>query len=188
MIANSTRLILPVLCLIFGFYGQRAMTQQSEEKEMPKMKLTSPAFEHEGMIPAKYTCDGENISPPLKWEGAPDKAKSLVLIADDPDAPVGIWVHWVLYDLPPKLTELPEKIPPKKVLKKGGTHGLNDFKKLGYGGPAPPSGTHRYYFKLYALDIKLDLQSGLTKKKLLEAMKGHVLAEGKLMGKYQRIR
>ena len=150
------------------------------------IKITSSAFGEGGMIPKPYTCDGKDISPPLQWSGVPDSAKSLALICDDPDAPMGTWVHWVLYNLPGDLKELPEAIPSDKTLKNGATHGRNDFHKFGYGGPCPPGGTHRYYFKLYALDTVLDLEPGATKAALLKAMEGHILAQGQLMGKYKR--
>ncbi len=151
-----------------------------------EIKVTSTAFKEGGVIPAKYTCKGENISPPLKFESVPEEAKSLALINDDPDAPGGTWVHWVLFDLPPDTKELAEKIPPEKTLKNGAVHGINDFRKIGYGGPCPPSGTHRYFFKVYALDTKLGLKVGATKKEVEEALKGHVLREGKLMGKVSK--
>ena len=148
--------------------------------------ITSSAFAEGGMIPRKYTCDAEDISPDLKWSGVPKEARSLALICDDPDAPVGTWVHWVLYNLPPDATGLASGIPPEAALKNGARHGKNDFRKLCYGGPCPPGGTHRYFFKLYALDTALNLDTGSTKAQLLAAMKGHILAEGQLMGKYKR--
>jgi Raf kinase inhibitor-like YbhB/YbcL family protein len=148
--------------------------------------LTSSAFTAGAMIPRKHTCDGEDTSPDLQWSGVPPGAKSLALICDDPDAPVGTWVHWVLFNLPADVTALPAGIPADAVLKNGARHGKNDFRKLGYGGPCPPGGTHRYYFKLYALDTVLTLQSGSTKAELLAAIKGHILAEAQLMGKYKR--
>jgi len=148
--------------------------------------VTSSVFGDGGMIPKKYTCDGEDISPDLKWSGVPQGAKSLALICDDPDAPVGTWVHWVLFDIPADVAELPAGIAPDATLENGARHGKNDFRKLGYGGPCPPGGTHRYFFKLYALDTRLALESGSSKAQLLAAMKGHVLAEGQLMGKYKR--
>jgi Raf kinase inhibitor-like YbhB/YbcL family protein len=148
--------------------------------------LTSSAFTEGAMIPRKHTCDAEDISPDLKWAGVPQDAKSLALICDDPDAPVGTWVHWVLFNLPADVTALPAGLPADAVLYNSARHGKNDFRKLGYGGPCPPGGTHRYYFKLYALDTVLTLQSGSTKAELLAAMKGHILAEAQLMGKYKR--
>jgi len=150
------------------------------------MKITSSGFENEGMIPDKYTCDGENISPPLEWDNPPDDTKSFALICDDPDAPMGTWVHWVVYDIPASISKLPGNTPPEKRLTNGGKQGTNDFHKIGYGGPCPPSGVHRYFFKLYALDDYVDLEPGATKEQLLRAMKGHILLEEKLMGKYHR--
>jgi Raf kinase inhibitor-like YbhB/YbcL family protein len=151
------------------------------------MQLISPAFSEGGSIPARHTCDGENLSPALKWTGAPAGAKSLALIVDDPDAPSGTWVHWVLYDLPSTTTDLPEATPKSQYLPAGAKQGLNDFKHLGYGGPCPPSGKeHRYFFKLYALDRVIDLKPGATKKELEAAMEKHILAEGQLIGIYKR--
>lgn len=153
------------------------------------MLLTSPAFTHLGTIPKEYTCDGADISPPLVWHGVPVEAKSLVLIVDDPDAPDpaaprAIWVHWLLYNLPPTTTTLPEGVtmrdlPPKTL------EGKNDWKRLGYGGPCPPIGRHRYFFKLYALAVELpDLQFP-NKAKLEAAMRGHVIECAELVGNYQ---
>ena len=148
--------------------------------------ITSTAITDGGMIPKDYTCDGRDISPPMAWAGVPEGAKSLAIICDDPDAPVGTWVHWVLFNIPATANELPQDMRPDKVLQNGAKHGINDFRKLGYGGPFPPGGTHRYYFKIYALDNELPQEPGITKAELLKAMKGHILAEGQLMGKYKR--
>jgi Raf kinase inhibitor-like YbhB/YbcL family protein len=155
----------------------------------PAMNLpvTSTAFTEGRPIPDKYTCSGPNVSPPLQWSSAPTGVKSFALIADDPDAPVGTWVHWVLYNLPPASTSLAENLPPSPELPDGSKQGVNDFGQPGYGGPCPPAGKpHRYFFKIYALDAVLSLKSGATKKELLRAMDGHVLAQGQLMGTYQR--
>jgi Raf kinase inhibitor-like YbhB/YbcL family protein len=151
-----------------------------------EMKITSQAFEDEGMIPEKYTCDDINVSPPLAWSPGPEGTRTYALICDDPDAPMGTWVHWVLFNLPVNINELPEGIPPERDLESEAKQGMNDFRKIGYGGPCPPGGTHRYFFKLYALDAEVDLESGATKSDLLRAMEGHILAESQLMGKYQR--
>jgi Raf kinase inhibitor-like YbhB/YbcL family protein len=152
-----------------------------------KLQLTSPAFAEGKEIPTVHTGQGRDSSPPLKWNGVPAEAKSLALIADDPDAPVGTWVHWVLYDLPATVTELAADEPKSQFIASGAKQGINDFRRLGYGGPMPPSGKpHRYFFKLYALDKTLDLKPGATKKDLLKAMEGRVLAEGQLMGTYQK--
>jgi Raf kinase inhibitor-like YbhB/YbcL family protein len=150
------------------------------------LEITSSAFSEDTMIPTRYTCDGPDVSPDLAWSGVPDTAQSLALICDDPDAPMGTWVHWVLFNIPAGTSGLPAEIPPDAVLENGGRHGTNDFGRLGYGGPCPPGGTHRYFFKLYALDTEPDLASGITKAQLLEAMEGHILAEAQLMGKYKR--
>jgi Raf kinase inhibitor-like YbhB/YbcL family protein len=150
------------------------------------IKVVSASFTEGGIIPKQYTCDGKDVSPSLSWSGVPEDAKSIALICDDPDAPGGTWVHWVLFNLPPKTDGLAEGVPSSKTLKNGAKHGANDFRKFGYGGPCPPSGTHRYYFKVYALDTMLDLDPGITKGDLVEAMKGHILAEGQLMGRYKR--
>ena len=150
------------------------------------MEVTSAAFSEGGTIPAKYTCDGQNISPPLAWTSAPGGTKSLALIMDDPDAPIGVFVHWVLYDVPAGERKLVENIPQTKTLTNGARQGMNGRKQIGYTGPCPPSGTHRYYFKLYALDTTLNLQPGATKEQALAAMKGHIVAQGQLMGRYKR--
>jgi len=151
-----------------------------------EIKVSSPAFKDDGMIPAKYTCDGDDISPPLQWQAVPEGTKSIALISDDPDAPMGTWVHWVLFNLPADARELAENIPPDKTLSNGAKQGISDFGRVGYGGPCPPSGTHRYFFKIYALDTVLNLQAGARKRDLLRAMEGHILAEGQLIGKYKR--
>jgi len=150
------------------------------------VKVSCAAFKEEGMIPGKYTCDEDDVSPPLAWDSIPEGTKMLALICDDPDAPMGTWVHWVLFNLPGDISDLPENIPPERELESGAKQGTNDFGRIGYGGPCPPGGTHRYYFKLYALDAELDLEAGAKKPQLLEAMEGHILAEGQLMGKYSR--
>lgn len=150
------------------------------------MELCSSAFDDGGMIPRSFTCDGADRSPPLEWRTVPDGTRSLALICDDPDAPMGTWVHWVYYDIPAETSSLPENVAPHEQPPNGGTQGTNDFRKIGYGGPCPPGGTHRYYFKLYALDATLKLSPGATKKELRKAMEGHILGQAELMGKYKR--
>ena len=152
------------------------------------IKVSSSAFVEGGTIPSKYTCDGDDISPPLQWEGVPDGTVSIALICDDPDAPMGTWVHWVLFNLPADTLTLAEKCPADANLPSGARQGITDFGRTGYGGPCPPSGTHRYYFKIYALDKKLDLPTSARKSDLLKAMEGHILNQGQLMGKYKRKR
>jgi len=151
------------------------------------LQIISPAFAAGQPIPDNYTCAGLNVSPPLTWTNPPAGAKSSALIADDPDAPGGTWVHWVIYNLPPATAGLSEGVPKSPELANGAKQGVNDYQRTGYGGPCPPPGKpHRYFFKLYALDLPPDLKSGLTKKDLVAAMDGHILAEGQLMGTYQR--
>lgn len=150
------------------------------------MLLTSSAFGAGEMIPKQYTCDGKNVSPPLSWTDIPGGTKSLALICDDPDAPGGTWVHWVLFNFPVDAAGIPEQVPPVRSLENGARQGINDFRRIGYGGPCPPGGTHRYYFKLYALDSFLESDSGITKNELLEIMDTHILAETELMGRFRR--
>jgi hypothetical protein len=150
------------------------------------IKITSSAFQDGGLIPAKYTCDGADVSPPLQWDTVPEGTKSIALICDDPDAPMGTFVHWVLFNLPAETRQLAEKVPADKTLPSGARQGTSDFGRIGYGGPCPPSGTHRYFFKIYALDTTLDLPAGARKGDLLKAMQGHILAQGQLIGKYKR--
>lgn len=147
---------------------------------MDKLTIKSPAFENEGRIPEKYTCDGANISPPLWIRGVPEDAESLVLILDDPDAPGGVFDHWILWNVSPGIEELEEGQAPDSV------KGENDFGKLEYGGPCPPSGTHHYRFKLYALDSQLDLPEGSSKGDVEEAMEGKLIGQAKLVGLYSR--
>lgn len=150
------------------------------------MKLESATFVAGGMMIPQNTCDGADLSPPLKWDEPPPGTQSFALIVDDPDAPRGTFVHWVLFDLPAELHQLPEGVPLQPKLPNGGVHGINDFRKLGYGGPCPPSGTHRYFFKLYALDRKVRLAPGANKAQLEAAMKDCILAIAELMGRYTR--
>lgn len=160
-------------------------TMLPKEEEM-NFELTSTGFQHESSIPIKFSCDGEDISPPLTWNDPPEGVLSFALIHDDPDLPAGTWVHWVLFNIPSNTRELAEGIPAQDVLADGSLHGVNSWGRLDYGGPCPPGGTHRYFFKLYALDLMLDLASGASKADLLEAMDGHILAEVELMGTFSR--
>ncbi len=150
------------------------------------IQITTPAFEEGGMIPSRFTCDGPDVSPPLEWKNIPQGCRSLALICDDPDAPAGTWVHWVIFNIPPTIDGLEEGIPADEVLASGAVQGRNDFRRIGYGGPCPPGGTHRYFFTVFALDTKLDLAPGTTKAHLLTAMEGHILDKGILMGRYRR--
>ncbi len=151
------------------------------------IQLTSSGFTEGAAIPRKYTCDGANVSPPLTWSNLPQGTKSLALIADDPDAPAGTWVHWVLYGVSPSASGLPEGVAATDTVLDGARQGTNDFRRIGYGGPCPPRGNpHRYFFKVYALDTALTLTAGVTKEELLRTMEGHILAQGQLMGTYKR--
>jgi Raf kinase inhibitor-like YbhB/YbcL family protein len=152
------------------------------------IKVTSPAFDEGQHIPAKYTCEGEDVSPPLRWGNVPTDTRNIAIICDDPDAPGGTFTHWVLYGLPGTARELPEGIATQETLSFGSKQGASDFPgRVGYGGPCPPAGkTHHYYFHVYALDAALTLRPGATKEDLLSAMTGHVLAEGQLMGTYKK--
>ncbi len=148
---------------------------------MNGFSLSSPAFPHNGAIPSKYTCDGADVNPPLTFDGVPGNARSLALIVDDPDAPRGTWVHWVVWNIAPSTGGISENaVPP------GALQGTNDFRAQRYGGPCPPGGTHRYFFKLYALDAPLPLEAGATKARLEEAMRGHILEKAGLVGLYGR--
>jgi len=173
------------LFVIFCEIGMQTGFSEVEGYVM-ELDIRSSAFEEGELIPEKYTCDGEDISPPLSWTQPPKEAKSMVLICDDPDAPMGTWVHWVLFGLSPDTLELAEGISHEKDVLGGAKQGLNDFRKYGYGGPCPPGGTHRYFFKLYAVDTQVGLNAGATKNEVLNAIKGHILAEGQLMGRYSR--
>jgi len=145
---------------------------------MKELKVTCSAFKSNGLIPVKYTCDGDNVNPPLKMEGMPKEAKSLALIVDDPDAPMGTWVHWVVWNI-----AVTEKIEENSI---PGVEGLNSSGKHSYHGPCPPSGTHRYFFKVYALDNKLDISTNSNKENVERAMEGHILAKGEIIGLYSR--
>ncbi len=155
--------------------------------DLMALEVKSAAFEEGGSIPPKYTGKGEDISPPLEWSDIPQGTKSLALICDDPDAPMMTWIHWIVYNIPPEADGFKEGMAKDSMLADGTMQGITDFRSIGYGGPSPPpGGAHRYYFKLYALDTKLDLKPGATKKALLKAMEAHILGETQLMGKFKR--
>jgi len=177
-------IIIIILAIIggFAFYlFQRVEEEPFDVAKKGNMKIESPAFENNQSIPSKYTCDGENVNPPLKISHAPKGAKSLVLVFDDPDAPAGTWVHWTIWNIDPQTEEIAEANVPQEAVE-----GITSFGKSGYGGPCPPSGTHRYFFKLYALDTVLNLDSSAGVSDMEKAMKGHVLDKAELMGLYER--
>ena len=164
-----------------------ASSGSAGEKGPSSFALNSSAFQNGGEIGRKYTCDGEDVSPALTWSNIPPGTKSLALIADDPDAPGGTWVHWVIYDIPHEVNELGEATAKSETVSGGTKQGVNDFRRLGYSGPCPPPGApHRYYFKLYALDAPMTLKARATKQQVVDAMKGHILGEAELMGRYKR--
>lgn len=176
-------LVIILSFLFFVAYQKTAKISEDKKLGQPKlpMKITSPAFSGSGKVPSKYTCDGDNTNPPLEFQDVPLDARSLVLIVDDPDAPSRTWVHWVVYNIDPRTKQIKENSVPA-----GGVLGVTDSGKSDYGGPCPPSGTHRYFFKLYALDTMLDLPGGLTKQQVLEKMNDHVIEQAQLIGLYSR--
>ena len=186
MLKNVVIFVILPLLLFCSCNGIEQADLGAEGGKNMEIKITSSAFENGGMIPAKYTCDGADVSPPLQWETVTEGTRSIALICDDPDAPMGTWVHWVLFNMPAEANELAENIPAEETLPNGAMQGVSDFGRIGYGGPCPPGGTHRYFFKVYALDTKVDLQAGADKRQLLKAMEGHILSQGQLIGKYKR--
>ena len=179
--------LLTVLCLVVTLLvGCKYRERPLKEGEMA-LTVSSSAFKEGDRIPAKYTCQGQDVSPPLAWGEPPAGTQSVALIVDDPDAPGGVFTHWVLFNIPPDSRNLPEAVPTQAELASGALQGKTDFGRIGYGGPCPPPGRpHRYQFTLYALDQPLGLEGGASKKQLLSAMEGHILAQGQLTGTYQR--
>jgi len=214
LVCNRFSFRFPILGLVCSFYTMirllhllvltwvasvviHPLNVQAKDKTKDKrgewsmsFRVSSTAFSHEGAIPTKYTCEGEDVSPPLSWKNIPEKTKSLALIVEDPDAPdpkapERVWVHWVLFNIPPTVYELKENI---KELPSGVTSGLNDWRRTGYGGPCPPIGKHRYFFRLYALDTSFTHLEHPSKNDLEEAMNGHILKKAELIGTYKKIR
>jgi Raf kinase inhibitor-like YbhB/YbcL family protein len=175
-IARGGLLLLPILAFLAV-----APLFAKEGRTMTEMRMTSPAFVHTKAIPSAYSCDGENLNPPLAIEGVPPGAKSLALVMDDPDAPAGVWVHWVLWNIDPGTRQIAQGSAPAAA-----QQGMNSWGKRGYGGPCPPSGTHRYYFRLFALKERLDLPATAARKDLDRAMQGKILARSELLGLYSR--
>ena len=178
-------------CLVLGVAALSGCEKSADIVKTGKvgetMYIVSDVFEANDFIPSKYTGEAEDVSIPLKWGNVPEGVKSFALICDDPDAPMGIWVHWIIFNIPATSKNLPENIPAIKELPDGSGQGVNDFGRIGYGGPMPPRGSkHRYFFKIYALDCILALKAGVVKEDLLKAMKGHIVAESQVVGLYQR--
>ena len=182
---NKKLLILPLILIIAFAFSNNIFLNCKSEKKNSALTITCKAFAEAEMIPAKYTCDAENISPEILWTKGPDKTKAYALICDDPDAPSKVWVHWVVYNIPADVTELNEKFSTDSIYKNI-KNGINDFGTFGYSGPCPPSGIHHYKFKIYALDCNLNLKAASTKAQLEAAMKNHILANGTLTGLYKR--
>ena len=183
-------IVLGLIHIHCGKAQQNQPDNQKMEGQSMSLVLKTDAFADGEMIPMKYTCDGDDVSPKLMWEGVPKGTRSLALICDDPDAPVGLWVHWIIYNIPPEVTQLPENVDKNSAQLtgklQGARQGVNSWGKIGYGGPCPPKGpAHRYFFKLYALDTVIPGEK-LDKKALERAMEGHILAQAQIMGKYQR--
>jgi Raf kinase inhibitor-like YbhB/YbcL family protein len=179
--------VLWIVALLLGLVACGGSQPVDVDDSLPTLSLESDAFEAEGTIPQNYTCDGSDVSLPLEWSEPPAGTQSLALIFDDVDAPVGTWVHWVLFNIPAGVRSLPEGVPAESVVEGLGEHGSNSWGNLGYGGPCPPTGNpHRYTFRLYALDALLDLEIGVDRAELDRAMEGHILGAGELVGRYGR--
>ena len=190
-VRSVTHTCFTMTVLLFGVVLLMAATRLYAEEKMP-LTLSSSAFMHGGQIPSEYTCEGKDIAPPLQWEGVSSNARTLVLIVDDPDAPDPkapkmTWVHWVLYNIPPDTTGLPSGATSGDLLP-GTKEGINDWKRTGYGGPCPPIGRHRYFFKLYALDRSLQIKEKPTKAEVEAAMRGHIIEQYELVGTYEKRR
>lgn len=178
--------VITVLLAAWGCEARDSVQAEGKGEATVTLNVTSPAFEDGAKIPPKYTADGANVSPPLNWQEIPEGAQSIVIIADDPDAPMGTWVHWLIWNIPAGEAGIRENVPSAEALANGAVQGTTSFNRVGYGGPAPPSGTHRYYFKVYAIDKQLDLAPEARKADVEKAMQGHILAQGQMMGRYSK--
>jgi Raf kinase inhibitor-like YbhB/YbcL family protein len=187
MVKRTAILIALVLAVACAEKGERPKDDRKEGGTAVQMQLTSKAFSEGGMIPRPYTCDGDDVAPQLAWENVPEGTKSFVLIMDDPDAPVGTWDHWIVYNIPDTVASLPDGASKDKMLR-GGIEGVNSWGRTNWGGPCPPGGTHRYIFKLYALDTMLEPGDKPKKRDIEKAMEGHMLGQAQLMGRYKRSR
>jgi Raf kinase inhibitor-like YbhB/YbcL family protein len=184
---NRVPTLKDVFCFVLPGWDTRSSSTTIKGGPAISFALKSTAFPNGGEIPRKYSCSGENISPALSWTDTPAQARSLALIADDPDAPAGTWTHWILWNIPAHSTSLPEGVPATESLDNGVRQGRNDFRRIGYGGPCPPPGRpHRYFFRLYALDSVLDLKAGAGRSELESAMKPHIVAQAEWMGMFKR--
>lgn len=177
-----------ILSIVLIIVSENLAQTNSQEIKMEKINLTSSSFKSGELIPSKYTCDGKNISPALSWDKPSDEIKRFAIIAEDPDSPGGNFVHWVVYNIPSSIKSLPEDITPIKNIPDEVLLGTNSFGHIGYGGPCPPSGTHRYFFRIFGLSNAVHLEAGAEKGELMRAMQKYIIAEGELMGKYSRQR
>lgn len=184
---------VPAALIMLGIFGSfpyscktKTNANSNTNKKVDSLVVKSNSFAANGFIPSKYSCDAENISPTIKWSKGPDATKSYALICDDPDAPAKVWVHWVLFNIPSGVTKLDENIPVGENARGGALQGKNDSGEMGYSGPCPPSGTHHYHFKVYALDTLLPLKSGCSRDNVDAAMANHILAQGEIIGLYKR--
>lgn len=179
-------ILLGAVVMLSSCQGKNQSQTVVHEEHKMEITVKSPAFEQGKPIPEEYTCDGRNISPPLRWSNIPEEAQSLAMIVDDPDAPRGTFTHWIIWNIPPDLAEFSANVDKEKMLPNGARQGINDAGKIGYTGPCPPSGTHRYFFKVYALDSTIDLAPGANRKQIDDALRGKTIAQGELMGTYKR--
>jgi Raf kinase inhibitor-like YbhB/YbcL family protein len=192
MTRASASITLAVISFVFYVLLTSTVWAESALRDGEKggalaFTLSSPSFHNGEQIPKKFTCDGADVSPQLQWSSPPSGAQSFVLIADDPDAPVGTWTHWIYFDMPGQITSLPENVDKVEQPPSAGHQGRNDFRKIGYGGPCPPVGKpHRYFFKIYALDKNLNLKAGAGRQEVEQAMQGHIIGQAEIFGKYQR--
>jgi Raf kinase inhibitor-like YbhB/YbcL family protein len=179
--------LLQISFLIYGCGSRDESDSTKTDGNVMNIKITSSAFQDSSVIPLKYACEGDNISPPLSWTGIPNGTKSLAIICDDPDAPMGIWTHWIIYNIPPDKTNFDESIHTDVKLADGSIQGANDFGDIGYSGPCPPAGyPHRYYFTIYALDVMLSLKDKATRSDIDDAIQNHILGKGQLIGTFSR--
>jgi Raf kinase inhibitor-like YbhB/YbcL family protein len=187
LVRQIVSLFLAIAVVLIAPFAPAALAIREQGKESAMFQIKSPAFNAEGDIPSRFTCEGDDISPELSWTGAPQATKSFALIAHDPDAPrAGGWTHWVAFNIPANTSRIPENAPKSGSLPGGGVQGRNDGGKQGYMGPCPPSGTHRYYFRLYALNTTLDLSDKAAKSDLEKAMRSHIVGQAELMGRYKK--
>lgn len=181
-----TRILIPVILIIFAVLPALSKSKKNEREDVMKINLKSESFKENELIPSINTCDGKDISPALRWDKPSDKIKTFAIIVNDPDAPGGNFIHWIIFNIPDTILSLPAEVTPIKNIPEEAVLGTNSFGHIGYSGPCPPSRTHRYFFKIYGLDTSLKLEAGCEENDLLQVMKNHIVAQGELIGKYKR--